>query len=174
MCFVWRERRGNNSRRKAWLSLGVNDDPLTLHEKIPSQRLVHRGVDSRLRAWSEPALRLPVLLHKKAPSQRLSQTTDKARNRKNADRKNEIGWHFCLLRQLRLQISVTYVCVCAFICSLASLSCRLFQRLQIADFVNDLTQSKTECLWLIRLILIQWTMHQRVYKGRCIAPYSWI
>ena len=55
------------------------------------------------------------------------QTTDKARNRKNADRKNEIGWHFCLLRQLRLQISVTYVCVCAFICSLASLSCRLFQ-----------------------------------------------
>ena len=57
------------------------------------------------------------------------QTTDKARNCKNADRKNEIGWHFCLLRQQRLQISVTYACVCAFICSLASLSCRLSQRL---------------------------------------------
>ena len=58
-----------------------------------------------------------------------AQSTDKARKRKNAYRKNEIGWHFCLLRQLRLQISVTYVCVCAFICSLVSLSCRLSQRL---------------------------------------------
>ena len=37
------------------------------------------------------------------------QTTDKARKRKNADRKYEIGWHFCLLRQLQLQIAVTYV-----------------------------------------------------------------
>ncbi len=31
------------------------------------------------------------------------QSTDKARKRKNADRNNESGWHFCLLRQLRLQ-----------------------------------------------------------------------
>ena len=31
--------QGDDSRRKVWLSLGVNDDPLTLHEKIPSQRL---------------------------------------------------------------------------------------------------------------------------------------
>ena len=66
------------------------------------------------------------------------QITDKARKRKNADRNKEIGWHFCLLRQLRLQIAVTYVHVSSLICSLASLSCRLSQRLQIVDIVNDL------------------------------------
>ena len=38
-----------------------------------------------------------------------AQITDKAHKRKNADRNNEIGGHFCLLRQLRLQIAVTYV-----------------------------------------------------------------
>ena len=37
------------------------------------------------------------------------QTTDKARKRKNAFQNHGIGWHFCLLRQLRLQIAVTYV-----------------------------------------------------------------
>ena len=26
-------------------------------------------------------------------------------------------------------------------------------------------------LWLIRLIMIQWTMHQTGYKGGCIAPF---
>ena len=70
----------------------------------------------------------------------LTQTTDKARKRKNADRKYEIGWHFCLLRQLQLQIAVTYVYVSSLICSLASLSCRLSQRLQSVDFVNALSQ----------------------------------
>ena len=55
-----------------------------------------------------------------------------------------IGWHFCLLRQRRLQITVTYVRVSSLICSRASLSCSLFQRLQIVDFVNALT---TRCEW---------------------------
>ena len=39
----------------------------------------------------------------------LHQTTDKARKRKNAYRNKEIGGHFCLLHQLRLQIAVTCV-----------------------------------------------------------------
>ena len=37
------------------------------------------------------------------------QTTDKARKRKNPNRKKKKGWDFCLLRQQRLQIAVTYV-----------------------------------------------------------------
>ena len=70
---------------------------------------------------------------------RSSPDTDKAHKRKNAYRYKEIGWHFCLLRQLWLQIAVTYVHVSSLICSLASLSCRLSQRLQSVDFVNALT-----------------------------------
>ena len=38
-CALFAGAQGDDSRRKVWLSLGVNDDPLTLHEKIPSQRL---------------------------------------------------------------------------------------------------------------------------------------
>lgn len=56
-------------------------------------------------------------------------TTDKPRKRKNPSEKKKNGRNFFLLRQLRLQIAVTYVRVSSLICSLVSLPCRLFKSL---------------------------------------------
>ena len=57
------------------------------------------------------------------------QTADKPRKRKNSFRETKSGRNFCLLRQLRLQIAVTYVHVSSLIYNLASLPCGLIQRL---------------------------------------------
>ena len=56
-----------------------------------------------------------------------SQTTDKPRKRKNSSEWKKIRRNFCLLRQLQMQIAVTYVRVSSLICIFASLPCGLFQ-----------------------------------------------
>ena len=59
------------------------------------------------------------------------QTADKPRNRRNFLKHFLRSENFCLLRQQELQISVTYVYVCALICNFVSLSCGVFQRLAV-------------------------------------------
>ncbi len=60
-----------------------------------------------------------------------SQSVDKARKRKNSFEERENRRNFCLLRQLHLQMAVTYVCVSSLICKLVSLPCRLSQPLPV-------------------------------------------
>ena len=57
------------------------------------------------------------------------QIADKPRKRKKPFEREEIRKGFFLLRQLQLQIAVTYVRVSSLICSFASLPCVVFQRL---------------------------------------------
>ena len=59
----------------------------------------------------------------------IRQTAGNPRKRKNSFRQKKCGRIFCLLRQMRLQPAVTYVYVSSLGCKLASLPCRVFQRL---------------------------------------------
>ena len=108
-------RSGVARKRKAPLERAVSNQPVQMSDRPCA---------------CEGANGIPGLCpHMQIPGFARSQTADKPCKRKNANRKEKSGWHFCLLCQHRLQISVTYVRVSSLICSLASLYCRLFQRL---------------------------------------------
>ena len=59
----------------------------------------------------------------------VSQTSDSPRKHKNFFRQKKYGRNFCLLRQLHLQPTVTYVYVSSLGGKFASLPCWVFQRL---------------------------------------------